>query len=507
MSDDRTPILVGTAQFLQRHSDPREGLNPLEMLERMAREAAAAAGAGEALLRGLDTVAILNVAGWKANNPARLVAEKLGAKPATELTSELGGQIGVTMANLVAQKIIAGRTRTALIAGCNNLRTLIQAGKARVDPGWPMGGEGKPEMVGSVAPGSSELEGRYGMVMPPDVYPIFENAFRAARGLTIDAHRERMGQLFSGFTKVAAANPHAWFPVERSPVELTTPAPDNRMIAFPYTKYLNAVLNTDQAAGFFMMSVAAARELGIAEREWIYWWGGAESQEEAWWPSERPDFARCPSMLDAQRSALVNAGLEGGTDALQHFDFYSCFPIAVEVASEQLGLAIDDPRGFTVTGGLPYAGGPASAYTLHSIASMARKLRDNPGDTGLVTGNGWYLTKHAASVWSSTPHPRGKPAHGLLPAAERPSLRLETAPRQVEEGATGQAQIEAYTVLYGRDGAPARGIVLGSTAAGKRFLANTPADSTLLEGFVASEQVGAKGMLSQKDGLTIFSPA
>ncbi len=507
MSDERTPILVGTAQLVQRNAAPADALNPLVMLERMAREAAADAGAGDALLRGLDTVAILNVAGWRATNPARLVAQQLGATPSAEFTSELGGQIGVTAANHVAGRILEGRTRTAFIGGCNNMRTLVKAGQAGFDLGWPKGGEGTPEFLGSTTPGSSELEGRYGMVMPPDVYPIFENAVRAARGLDLAAHRARMGGLFTRFTKVAAANPFAWFPVERSAAELVTPAPDNRMIAFPYTKYLNAVLNTDQAAGFFMMSVAAARQLGIPERNWIYWWGGAESQEEAWWVSERPDLARCPSMLDVQRSTLTNAGLGGGTEGIQHFDFYSCFPVAVEMAIDQLGLDIDDPRGFTVTGGLPYAGGPASAYTLHSIASMAGRLRDHPGDTGLVTGNGWYLTKHAASVWSSRPHPTGKPKHGLLPAAELPSARIETAPRPVEEAATGPARIEGYTVVYGRDGGPARGIVLGATAAGRRFLANTPADRALLETFVAGEQIGAAGQLAQKDGLTIFDPA
>ena len=78
------------------------------------------------------------------------------------------------------------------------------------------------EMIGNAQPGSSELEGKYGMVMPPDIYPIFENAMRAARGSDLETHRKAMGRLFSKFTEVAAANPYAWFPVARSAEEITT---------------------------------------------------------------------------------------------------------------------------------------------------------------------------------------------------------------------------------------------------------------------------------------------
>lgn len=505
MSDDRIPVLIGTGQLVERDVDPREATEPLAMLEKVARDAARDASAGENLLRSIDTVAVLNVAGWEARNPAQVVGEKLGSHPKHTFTSEMGGQIGVTAANLIAERITRGETRIAFIGGCNNMRTLMQAMKQGVQLDWTVGGTTDPEMIGSAEPGSSELEGKYGMVMPPDIYPIFENAMRASRGSDLETHRKSMGRLFSKFTDVAAANPYAWFPVARSAEEITNATPNNRMIAFPYTKYLNAVLNTDQAAGFFLVSAEAARSLGVPESRWLYWWGGAKSQEEAWWPSERPDFAACPAMLDAHMGALQNAGV--GVDDIGRFDFYSCFPVAVEMALKQLGIREDDPRGFTVTGGLPYGGGPASGYTLHSIATMADRLRESPGMKGLVTGNGWYLTKHTASVWSTERKP------GAAPTAEMPARRashdrgLTTAPAKVDETATGPATIEAYTVLYDREGAPARGIVLGRTADGKRFLANTPADRALLEAFVGREEVGRSGTVSIRDGMSVFTPS
>jgi acetyl-CoA C-acetyltransferase len=502
VNEDRIPVLVGTGQLVERDVDPREATEPLRMIERCARAAAEDAQAGGALLEAIDTCAILNVAGWQARNPAEVVSEALGAKPAKTYTSEMGGQIGVTATNLVAERITRGETRVALIGGANNMRTLMKAVAGGIDLGWTVGGHSDPECIGTVEAGSSELEGKYGMVMPPDIYPIFENAMRAARGQDLDAHRSSMGALFTRFTSVAAANPYAWFPVERSAEELTTATPQNRMIAFPYTKYLNAVLNTDQAAAYFVVSVAAARQMGIPESRWLYWWGGAKSQEEAWFPSTRPDFAACPSMLDAHAGALSNAGVS--VDEIDRFDFYSCFPVAVEMALKNLGISEDDPRGFTVTGGLPYGGGPASGYTLHSIATMADRLREKPGSKGLVTGNGWYLTKHSASVWSTEAKEGDLPRDGL--PAERASTGADTTPLDVHEDLTGPATIEAYTVLFDREGNPARGILLGRSADGRRFIANTPSDPALLAGLVEAEGVGRSGTLSVDDGVQIFTP-
>lgn len=501
MSDERTPILVGTAQMVERNVDPAEATEPLRMLEQMARGAAEDAGAGDALLGKLDTVAILNVAGWEARNGAQVVAETIGA-PATKFyTSEMGGQIGVTAVNELAERIVAGESRAALLAGCNNMRTLMKAGPAGVTLDWTVGGTSDPEMIGVPKGGSSELEAKYGMIMPPDIYPIFENALRAELGLSLDEHNQRIGKLFHKFSAVAAKNPHAWFPTERSVQELITPEPSNRMIAYPYTKYLNAVLNTDQAAGMILTTPAVARELGISEDRWVYWLGGAESEEEAWFPTERPNFANAPAMGDTSKSALANAGVT--TDDIDHIDFYSCFPIAVEQAARQLDLDIEDERGFTVTGGLPYAGGPASAYTLHSLASMADKLRDEGGGKGLVTGNGWYLTKHSASVWS-TESGSGAPKRGLL--EELPSTGLDTAARPATDDVSGGGTIEAYTVQYDREGAPSRGIIVGTTDDGTRFVANA-FDRSTLDGLVSSEGVGVKGTLSKQDELTVFAPS
>jgi len=501
LEDEQRPVLVGVAQACIRDAEPATAPDPLALLERVARGAAEDSGSGARALRALDTIGIVEVAAWRPKNGPRLLGERLGASPRRELLTATGGEIPITLVNELARRIAAGETRVALVAGANQVRTLRRAKRAGVRLDWSTGGSGDPTLFGVHKPGLTPLEVEYGLRMPTDVYPLFENALRARRKLDPDTHRRRMGALMSRFTQVAAKNPYAWFPVARSADELTLPSANNRLIAYPYTKYLNAVIETDQAAAVLLMSAGAARELGVAPEKWVYWWGGAHTAEEAWFPSERPDFAACPALRDAASGALAEAGV--ALEEIEWIDFYSCFPVAVEMACEMLGVAESDPRGFTVTGGLPYAGGPGSAYTLHSLAAMAQCLREHPGARGLVTGNGWYLTKHAASVWATRPREKSGAPPAEPSAAER--ARRRALPPVPEARGTGT--VEAYTVLFDREGQPTRGIALGRTQAGERFLANTPDDRTSLEGFLAKEGVGRIGKLSSHDGHNRFEPS
>ena len=499
MVDRRLPVLVGSAQLLEREADPAQALEPIAMLERVAREAAADAGAAERMLADADTVCVVEVAGWYPQNAPQMLAERLGAAPVRQYVTGIGGELPLTAVNRIADEIVAGTTRVALIAGCNNLKTLERARKARLKLDWATGGSSEPTMIGSRRHGSSEIEKAHGLATPPTVYPIFENALRARRRLDLVAHRSHLGAMMSRFTEVASKNPYAWYPTARSPEELTTPAPTNRMIAFPYTKYLNAVITTDQAAGVLLMSADAARSYGISEDRWVHWRGGARAAERAWYPGERADFASCPALRAATQGALARARLH--TDDIDLIDFYSCFPVAVEMACEMLEIDEADPRGLTLTGGLPYFGGPANNYTLHSLATAFDRLRQGTGKTALVTGNGWYLTKHAAVVLSK------EAPDGPLEAADPVDVSSGPPPVEITAEARGRATVETYTVLYARDGAPERGVVIGRLQEGPRFIANTPDDREALESFVAVENVGRSGSVRCEDGRNRFEPS
>ena len=254
-----------------------------------------------------------------------------------------------------------------------------------------------------------------------------------------------------------------------------------------------------------MMSAGQARSLGVPSDRWVFWWGGHQATEQAYMVSERPDLAACPAMQDSSRSALSHSGV--GLDRIDIFDFYSCFPIAVEMACEMLGLDETDERGFTVTGGLPYHGGPGSGYTLHSLATTVLRLRERTEAIALVTGNGYYLTAHAASVWSASP-PSATPVG--TPPVEGTTLPREPLP--VVDIAEGPCRIDSYTVMHDRSGEPELGIVIGRLSTGPRFVANVT-DRTALDVFVSEEidrpprdGVGRRGKQHLPTGLTIAGP-
>jgi acetyl-CoA C-acetyltransferase len=193
------------------------------------------------------------------------------------------------------------------------------------------------------------------------------------------------------------------------------------------------------------------------------------------------------------KRALEMAGV--GLADIRHIDLYSCFPVAVEIGARELGLEPDDPRGLTVTGGLPYMGGPGNNYAMHSIAVMMDRLRKDRGAYGLVTANGWFLTKQSTGIYSTKPPSR--PFDRQDPKVLQAQIDALPHP-PVTEHPNGPARIEAYTVVHGREGY-LMGIVIGRDAEGRRFVAHTPDDPETLRSLEAEESVGRSGVVRQTD--------
>ena len=152
-------------------------------------------------------------------------------------------------------------------------------------------------------------------------------------------------------------------------------------------------------------------------------------------------------MRIAQREALRRAGV--AVDQVDLFDLYSCFGSAIAFATDALGLADDDPRPRTLTGGLPYHGGPGSNYMSHSISHAVDRLRRGDGSVAMVTGVGMHMTKHVAAVYSREP---GVAADAPDHAVQQNVLGDEAAHRTVVDGASGPAVVRAAAVVYGRNG-------------------------------------------------------
>jgi len=497
VTDDRAPILVGAGQLTQRDVALEAALEPVAMMAATARAAADDAGGGARLLAAVDSLAVVNVLSCPYGNAPRLLAERLTIHPAAELYTTIGGNTPQWLVNATAAKIAAGKVDVALLAGAEAVRSVVRARRQRVRLAWG-GGEGTPTVVGDDRDGTSPYELAHGLGLPTSIYPLFENAIRARHGWSLEQHRHRLGELCGRFAAVAADNPHAWFRDRRAAEEIATVTAENRLIAFPYPKLMNAIMDVDQAAAVIMTSAGRARALGIHPSRWAYLWEAADAHDK-WFVSERVDFASSPAIRAVGRRVLEQTGVDAG--AIDYFDLYSCFPSAVQIGRDMLGIPEDDPRPLTVTGGLAYFGGPGNNYSMHAIATMMDRVRAQPGTTGLVTALGWYLTKHAIGLYGAMPPPRPF----TLPdtTSLQRALDAEPAPELVE-AASGPASIETYTVVYDREGAPVRGIVVGRLDDGGRFLANTAGDRVLLEDLAAREAIGRRGNVRRNGDTNVF---
>jgi acetyl-CoA C-acetyltransferase len=500
MIDDRTPVLIGAGQLTQRDVEPTTALEPLAMMVETARRAATDAGADVRLCAQVDCVAVVNILGWHYGNAPGLLAERLGAHPAQRIYTTVGGNTPQWLVNETAAQIAAGRVRLALIAGAEAMATLRRASHSHTRLEWTVGGTGEPTLMGEPRPGSSDHEMNHGLHLPVTIYPLFENAVRARDGLSIEAHQRRLGELCARFSAVAARNPNAWFTQPHSAAEISTVSPQNRLVGFPYPKYMNAIIEVDQSASLLMASVGVARALGIDPSRWVHLWGCADAHD-LWFVSERVNYHSSPAIRVAGEHALAMAGV--GIGDVDLFDLYSCFPSAVQIGRDMLGIPADDRRPLTVTGGLPYHGGPGNNYVTHAIATMMDQLRAAPGSKGLVTGLGWYLTKHSVGIYSAAPPPQ--PWRREAPASYQGALDRLPHP-ELAPAPHGHGVIETYTVLHDRDGQPLRGIVIGRLDDGRRFIANTPEDPAVMEGLTTEEGVGRHGVVTSTDGMNRFEP-
>jgi len=481
------PVIVGVGQVTNRARSVDDAIEPLELMAGAARLADEDSGGG--LLSRIDSVQVVNIISWPYPDAPGLLASRVGADPAHRLYSAIGGETPQRLVNETAQAIVEGRTRLALIAGAEAMNSRRLARKAGVHLPWPV--RGNPEHVaGDTRNGFSDVEARHGAVMPTRVYPLFENALRARAGRTIEEHQAHLGRLCSRFTAVAAANPYAWFPRERSPEEITTVGPENRWVSFPYPKLMNALMEVDQGSALLITGSETARELGVTEERWVYLHGCGDATDK-WLVSERVNYYSSPAIRAITRRALGMSGVSA--DEIDMFDLYSCFPSAVQYGLEALGITADDPRPLTLTGGLPYAGGPGNNYVGHSIATTVQRLREQPEARALVTGLGWFATKHSAGVYSARP-PSGA-WQRTDPEADQAAIDAMESPVLAPE-ANGEAVVETYTVAFGREGEPEQAIVIGRLTDGARFVANTPPDAEQMWSLTREEFAGRPGRVS-----------
>ncbi len=458
--DPRTPVIVGVGQATNRRPTIAHVLDMLEQVSLAANEEAG----GKALSR-VESLQEVSQISWRSPAPATLLARRLGLEPRERLVSTIGGSTPQTLVNQACDRILAGEVDGVLVAGCEAFDSVRRATKQGasddrgrsddLEPDQSMGDNRSP-----VCP--EELAAR--IVAPATIYPMFEQALAHRDGRTPDEQREWLGRLMAPFTMIAASRPElAWFPTAKTPNELSAVSDDNRMIAEPYTKNLNSILQVDMAAAMIILSAEAAEAAGVPKDKWVFPWAGAKC-DDVWFLAQRPHFERSVALAEVGKAVFAAAGI--GADDVAHIDLYSCFPSAVQMSAEALGIALDDPRGLTVTGGLPYFGGPGNNYVTHSISMLVNKLRGTQ-NTGLVTGISWYCTKMVLGIYGGSPGPNGWRHPDLADAQSR----IDATALEVVAEPDGKATVDGFTVEHDKTDGPVRAPIYATLDDGRRVVA------------------------------------
>ncbi len=479
-------MLVGVGQVAERLDEPGyRRRSPVDLAADAARAALADAGVDAA---GIDTVAgvrqfeislpFADAPLGRSDNFPRSVAGRIGATPRRAVLEVTGGQAPQHLVNEFAATIAEGGAEVVLLAGAEAMSTVARYATAPDRPDFSEHADGDLEDRGYGLDGILSLhQVAHGMSDPATQYALIENARRARLGLSRADYADAMGRLFAPFTRVAAGNPYAAAPIERTAAELITPTAANRVVVDPYTRYLISRDKVNQGAAVLLMSLGAARRAGLPEDRWVFLAGHADLRERDL--LERADLSASPAAVLAARHALDHAGITVAD--LTAIDLYSCFPVPVFNVADGLGLAYDDPRGLTVTGGLPFFGGAGNNYSMHAIASVVQRVR--AGGVGLVGANGGMMSKYSVGVY------RAAPASWVPDGSARLQAEVDAwdAPAEAEE-ADGSAVIESCTVK-----ADGTGVVLGRLADGRRFVAKgADGDAALLKLLGSPEPIGER---------------
>ena len=486
---DRTPVIIGVGEVLDRPADPALALEPLALMEAAVRAADADAGGG--FLAQIDSLDVINLVSWRYDRVAARLAERLGIVPPRAVYGLVGGETPTTKIHEAALRIMNGNSVVAVVTGAEAQNAVAKAKAAGIQLPWTAPAK-VPENPIIPSDHVTELGMRHGVFQPIHIYPLYENATVAAWGLTPAEALAESGAAYERISAAAAANPHAWGRKAYGADEITAVSDDNRMICWPYTKRMVANNNVNAGAAVLMTTLALARAAGIAEDRIIHVHGGASA-------GEHMDFLKRDQFVHScAQDAVLGQAMRIAPNGFDRVELYSCFPTVPKMARRTLGLGPDVP--LSVMGGLSFAGAGLNCYMLHSTCAMVHSLRANPADQALLYGQGGYVTKHHALVIGNR---AAEPAWLMLNRDVQDAAEdaRGDVPR-FDGGYAGPATVETFSIVFGRDGQPSHGSVVGRTpdhdrAFGKIDLADADAVATLLS--LDAHPIGLPGAVSVGD--------
>jgi acetyl-CoA C-acetyltransferase len=478
-----TPVLVGVGVVEQRMADPLQAREASALMAEAAQRAAQDAGSDRLLT---DCDLIMTPQGmWGYSDPGRLVANAIGAGSAQTLFARFG-ILQQTLMREACRRISESQAEVVMVTGGEARYRQLQAEIKGVEITETPQTSAPDELLEPAEEMWLEAETQAGLGMPVGFYALMETARRHARGLDVETHRDQLAALYARFADIAVTNPHAWKRQAVAAEAIRNASEKNRMLAFPYTKLHNTSWNVDQAAALIFCSAAKAEALGLPRSQWVFPLASVESNHMVS-VSQHQDLSRSFGAEIAGQRVLELAGI--GVDQLDYVDLYSCFPVAVQLFADALGLKDDQDR--TFTGGMPFAGGPLNNYVLQASCRLVELLREKPGSYGLVSSVSGLLTKQGFGIFS-----RRAPAAGFLWEDVTDEVAQRDPPLEVLNDYAGAARIAAYTVLFQGD-APWRMVAVCDVPESKRAVAYA-ADPGVMQRAMTEELCGI--VVNLRDG-------
>lgn len=481
-ADLHQPVIIGVGESIDRPHDVAEALDPAGLMVAALR--AAERDAGVALLPVLDQIDIINEISWPYPDPCDVVRTRLGRPDLDARYHPVGGQTPTMAIHEAALAIQRGEVAIAAVCGGEAEASVRRARREQVALPWPAAlTDFKPIRGGDF---QSPLARALELTSPVNVYPLYENATRAAWGQSLAEGQRESATIWANNAAVARTRSAAWITRPVDAEAILSGDDGNRLIAWPYRKLMVANPIVNQGAAVILTSLGKARAMGVADDKIVFVLGGAAGDEP------RDILARERYNGSAVMDAVLGAARNLAPNGFDAVEFYSCFPCVPKMTRRTLGLDATVP--LSVAGGLTFFGAPLNDYMTHAVVAMVDRLRAG-GGTGLLYGQGEYVTKHHALVLGDAPPIALLRADFRLGEVE---ARAANAAPPLSIDYRGGAVIETYTVLFDRDERPRHGIVIARTPAGERIAGRVDAEdiATIARLMGDGPVIGAGGMIA-----------
>jgi acetyl-CoA C-acetyltransferase len=413
---------------------------------------------------------------WRYRDPGKWVAESNNINSAETYVTKIG-ILQQNLINSACNKIINGEINGSLILGGESRYKMIRASienEEYVETPLDINPDNYIKAPDDL---QLDIEEKELGLMAVGYYAILESAFRAASNSEINEHNDFLASIYAHFSKIASKNNDGWIGKSLKKSEILNKSKKNPPQAFPYNKYHCTSWNVNQSAAIIICSEAVADKLSVPNEKRVYPLASSENNHMIA-TLQRPNLIEPIGMRLASEYILKIC--EKNNLNIDFYDLYSCFPIAIQMFAKSLQLK--DINNSSITGAMPFAGGPINSFVLHSTVKLISKIRKQQKGTGIVTGVSGMMTKQSYALWSKNPV-----IDFIYKDFTNEANSIET-PIELSNEVNGDGVIIGYTVLKKNI---SKAVIYLNTADNKRKLI-TSSDKSIIESMENEEWVGKK---------------